>query len=108
MVEKLFQKISIAQFICIIIILTALIIILNKSNRQGEIDFKRSRSKLKITENTFGTIQDRDIVKKYSLKNANHFELDLISFGASIKSIHIKDKNRYLTNVVLGFTTLEG
>ncbi len=108
MVENLFQKVSIVQFIFIIIILTALIIILNRSNHQNTVDFKRNRSKLKITETTFGTIRDREVVKKYSLKNANHLELDLISYGATIKSLYIKDKNRYLTNVVLGFNTLEG
>jgi len=42
------------------------------------------------------------------LKNKNEFELNLISFGATIQSIKVKDKNNVLTDVSLGFDNIEG
>jgi hypothetical protein len=110
MVEELFKKVAIAQFVFIICILTALIVILNKNNKVNVLEHRArtGRARVTIDEHVFGTINEAEIVKKYTLRNANHFELDLISYGATIKSIYVKDKNRYLTNVALGFNTLEG
>jgi aldose 1-epimerase len=60
-----------------------------------------------IEELSFGKILN-DQVKLYKLKNKNDFQLSLISYGASIQSIKLKDKSNKLTSVCLGFETIEG
>jgi aldose 1-epimerase len=64
-------------------------------------------SVLIIEELPFGRIRDIE-VKLFKLKNKNEFELNLISFGATIQSIKVKDKNNVLTDVSLGFDNIEG
>ena len=64
-------------------------------------------SSVEIKEFPFGKCREED-VKLYTLKNKNDFELSVISYGASIKSIKVKDKNQLLTNVCLGLDTIEG
>jgi hypothetical protein len=63
---------------------------------------------VEIKECSFGKCREEVDVKLYTLKNKNDFELSVISFGASVKSIKIKDKNQLLTNVCLGLDTIEG
>ena len=106
MVEKLFQKLTIFLSVFIVLILTALIIILNKSNEQAQTSGHRNR--IIIKDFTFGTLDNGEEVTKYQIKNGKDFEFDVISYGATLKAIYIKDKNRLLTNVALGFSTLEG
>ena len=64
-------------------------------------------SSVEIKEFSFGKCREGD-VKLYTLKNKNDFELSVISYGASIKSIKVKDKHQLLTNVCLGLDTIEG
>ena len=63
---------------------------------------------ISIKEFCFGRLTDGQIVKKYTLTNKNNFELNIISYGASIQSILLNDRNGMQTNVVLGFETIEG
>lgn len=65
-------------------------------------------SQIKIEEMKFGRLSDGQEVKKYILRNKNDFEVSLISYGAAIQAIKVKDKNQKLINVVLGFETIEG
>ena len=63
---------------------------------------------ISIKEFCFGRLTDGQIVKKYTLTNKNNFELNIISYGASIQSILLNDRNGKQTNVALGFETIEG
>ena len=62
---------------------------------------------IKIIESNFGKCEGQD-VKRFTIKNNNDFEVNLISYGASIQSIKLKDKNGKLINLVLGLDHLEG
>ena len=62
---------------------------------------------VEIREFPFGKCGEGD-VKLYTLRNKNDFEFSVISYGASIKSIKIKDKNNVVTDVCLGLDTIEG
>lgn len=64
-------------------------------------------SGVKIVESKFGRLDGQD-VKRYVLQRGDEFEVSLISYGASIQSVRVKDKNNKLVNVALGFDTLEG
>ena len=63
---------------------------------------------ISIKESCFGRLSDGQIVKKYTLTNKNNFELNVISYGASIQSIILNDRDGKQTNVALGFDTIEG
>ena len=66
---------------------------------------------IKTEESLFGKLTDKKAelkhVKKFTLTNKNGFSVSLISYGAAIQSISLKDKSKKLTNVVLGFESLE-
>lgn len=64
-------------------------------------------SEIKIVESKFGRLEGQD-VKRYVLKRGDDFEVALISYGASIQSIRVKDKNQKPVSVVLGHDNLEG
>ena len=61
-----------------------------------------------VVESSFGKLQNGEEVKKVTITNKNDFSVSVISFGAAIQSITVKDKNGQPTNVVLGFDTIEG
>ena len=61
-----------------------------------------------IEESVFGQLSDGQQVKRFLVKNKKDFSFSVISFGAAIQSINVKDKNNKLVNVALGFETLEG
>lgn len=66
-------------------------------------------SQIKVIETKFGKLADGQQVKKYTIQNTkNDFEFSVISYGAAIQSVKVKDKNDKLTSVVLGFDTIEG
>jgi aldose 1-epimerase len=61
-----------------------------------------------IEESIFGVLSNGEQVKRYILKNKlNDFSFTVISFGASIQSINIIDKDNNLINVACGYDKLE-
>ncbi|CAF1071452.1 unnamed protein product [Brachionus calyciflorus] len=64
-------------------------------------------SQIVIEESLFGKLSNKQNVKKYKMTNQNGFSVSLISYGASIQAVHVKDKNGQVVNVALGFDTLE-
>lgn len=65
-------------------------------------------SEISIEESLFGRLSNKQEVKKYTLTNKNGFSFSVISYGASIQSINVKDKDGKLRSVALGLNTLEG
>lgn len=64
--------------------------------------------KILVEESQFGRLPDRQVVKKYTMTNKNGFAVSLISYGATIQSVWVKDKNGQKINIALGFDTIEG
>ena len=65
-----------------------------------------------IEESIFGKLtdpsQELKTVKKFVLANTTSgFSVSLISYGATIQAINVKDKNGKMTNVALGFESLQ-
>lgn len=60
---------------------------------------------VKVNAVSFGHLTSGEEVTKYTLINKNNFEVSVISYGATIQSILLPDKN---LNVALGFETLKG
>ena len=55
----------------------------------------------------FGYLTDGQKVTKYTLVNNNSFQVELLSYGATLQAVRTYDKNNKLVNVVLGFNTIQ-
>lgn len=60
-----------------------------------------------ITYRSWGQIDGKP-VKLFTIKNENNQEIDILNYGATIKSIRTPDKNGQLDDVVLGFDDING
>lgn len=60
-----------------------------------------------VTVEPWGLVNGSE-VKKFTLKNNNGLEVDVISYGATIVSIRTLDKQGIEADVVLGFENIEG
>jgi len=63
---------------------------------------------VQVTASSFGCLASGEEVTKYTLSNGNNFEVNVISYGASIQSILLNDKSQTSLNVALGFDSLKG
>jgi len=55
----------------------------------------------------YGTLSDGQTIEEYTLTNINNMEVKIITYGGIITSIRVPDRNGNMTNVALGFDTLE-
>ncbi|WP_274421568.1 aldose epimerase family protein [Blautia sp. XA-2221] len=60
-----------------------------------------------VTEKNFGTLPDGE-VKCFHLENASGAYAEVLSFGAVVTKLCVPDRQGNLTDVVLGYDTLEG
>jgi aldose 1-epimerase len=67
---------------------------------------KAAERKLQISE--FGKTKDGATVYRYALTNKKHVEADVISYGASLVSLKIPDRNGKVADVILGYDDLSG
>lgn len=63
---------------------------------------------LAVTSSAFGTLPDGTRVDVFTLKNANGVEVRIMTYGATITSIRVPDRNGKFDDVVTGFDTLDG
>jgi len=63
---------------------------------------------LAIVKSEFGKTKEGTAIEKYTLKNKNGVELNVITYGGRITSLKVPNKNGELENVVLGHDTIEG
>ena len=55
----------------------------------------------------FGALPDGRGVNAYTLSNSGSMEVTIINYGATITSLKVPDENGSITDVVLGFDTIE-
>ena len=60
-----------------------------------------------IIEKFYGTTKNNEEVNMYTIKNNSNMEVDIISYGATIVSIRVPDKDGNIDDVALGYDTLE-
>lgn len=89
----------------IFILILAIVVIALSNGKKGD-DIEKSE--ISIDESEFGHMPNHEIVKQYTLKRGDAFKVELISYGAAIKSIFTKCRHGHLNNRVLGFKTLQG
>ncbi len=61
-----------------------------------------------IVKNPFGVTADGRAVDCYTLKNSNDTAVDIITYGATINSIYVADRNGNFADVLVGFDSLDG
>jgi len=61
-----------------------------------------------IIKNPYGVTADGIPVEEYTLTNAHHMEVKIITYGGIITSVKVPDRKGQFTNVVLGFDNLQG
>ena len=61
-----------------------------------------------IEKGSFGKLSDGREVFLYSLKNTSGTEVRIINYGAIVANLFVKDKNRKVADVVLGYDSIEG
>lgn len=61
-----------------------------------------------ISKSLFGKFADGSQSFLYSIVNKNGMRANIIDYGAIVQSLYVKDKSGNLSDVVLGYDTLEG
>jgi aldose 1-epimerase len=61
-----------------------------------------------IVKDTFGTLEDGKVVCRYTMKNNNGVEMQVINYGGIITALKVADKNGKFEDVVLGYDSLSG
>ncbi|MBR2080462.1 MAG: galactose mutarotase [Oscillospiraceae bacterium] len=61
----------------------------------------------KITKKPFGTLADGTQVSEYTLVNARGSSVKILDYGATIRSILVRDRKGAFCDVVLGYDTVE-
>jgi aldose 1-epimerase len=59
-----------------------------------------------ISKSSFGTTAAGEAVDEYTLTNANGMEVKIITYGGTITSIRVPDRDGNMANVALGFDNL--
>src|SRR5665647_3412821 len=62
---------------------------------------------LSITKELFGTTTDGKAVDLYTMTNGPGMVVKIMTYGGTIQQILVPDRHHQLTNVVLGFATLD-
>jgi aldose 1-epimerase len=65
-------------------------------------------SKPEIEKQAFGMTADQTAVDIYTLTNANGLEARIMTYGGTVVSLKVPDRNGKLVDVVLGYDDLEG
>jgi len=67
----------------------------------------KGKTQMDVQEQIFGTTSDGRKVKLYTLTNNSGLKVQIISYGATVVSIEVPDRNGKFDDVVLGYDTLE-
>lgn len=61
-----------------------------------------------IVKNSFGTTAKGEAVDVYTIRNSAGTAVDIITYGATVNSIYVADKDGNFADVLSGFDTIEG
>jgi aldose 1-epimerase len=68
----------------------------------------KEQVKMSITKESFGKMPDGKQVDLYTLTNANGIQARISTYGATLVSLQLPDRQGKLADVALGFDTLDG
>jgi aldose 1-epimerase len=61
----------------------------------------------RVSKSDFGTLADGTKVEKFTLRNSNGMEVNLMTYGATITKISVPDKNGEFENIITGSENLD-
>lgn len=61
-----------------------------------------------IVKNSFGITAKGEAVDIYTIRNSSETAVDIITYGATVNSIYVADKDGVFADVLSGFDTVEG
>lgn len=61
-----------------------------------------------IVKNAFGTTSKGEAVDVYTIRNSSGAAVDILTYGATVNSIYVADRNGVFADVLSGFDTVEG
>ena len=100
-----FKKLALIQSSLLFFLFIILIAILKMASFDEK---QKSHRSIIIAESLFGVLPNKEKVFKYSLKNGNGFEVEILTYGATLKSVNVFDKYKRKLNLVLNFEELSG
>ena len=74
----------------------------------GLLGLSCQQSELTMDETPFGTLPTGEFVDLFTLRNAGGMEVRIMTYGATVVSLKVPDRNGDVGDVVLGFETLDG
>lgn len=74
----------------------------------AHMETRRRKGVNMVTESVFGTLPSGEEVKVYHLENKTGAYAEVLSFGAILQKLCVPDKNGVLTDVVLGYDSIDG
>lgn len=63
---------------------------------------------MSVVRESFGFLPDGTEIFKYKIENGNEMQVHVLTLGATLQSLIVKDKNGTPRDVLLGFDTVEG
>lgn len=78
-----------------------------KKEQPSASETMEQQSKTTIEKSSYGTSAEGAQVDKYTFKNSNGMEVDIITYGGRIINLSVPDKNGNFSNVVLNLSSLE-
>lgn len=78
----------------------------DKTNTDKTPENMETKATVTIEKSTFGTTKNGESVGKYTLKNQNGIEVDIITYGGIITSLKVPNKDNISEDIVLGFDSL--
>ena len=66
-----------------------------------------TRNNMSISKAFFGFLDDGRSVNEYTLLNKNGVKVKLLDYGATVKEIHVPDRNGSYADVVAGYDSLD-
>jgi aldose 1-epimerase len=62
----------------------------------------------RIVQSSFGRLADGTAVDRFTLTNTRRMSVSIITYGGTLQSVRVPDRNGRLRNVTLGFSSLAG
>jgi aldose 1-epimerase len=107
--DRSMKKLHSAPFLIFVIGLTMLAFSCGKKTAsEEEMSQMEEESKMDIQRLEFGQLPDGQTVDLYVLTNGNRMEARLITYGATLVSLSVPDREGNFADVTLGFDSLDG
>jgi aldose 1-epimerase len=78
------------------------------SSQKGEPEQAKGTINMEVQKKSFGHLPDSQEVEIYTLTNANALKARLMTYGATLVSLEVPDRNGNLADITLGHDSLDG